>query len=121
MRNFRVALAQINVTVGDLDANTNKILENIANARDSGSDLVVFPELAVTGYPPEDLILKNHFLHDNLRCVEKIIQESKDIAVVCGFVDYDIDTFNAAIFASNGKLIDTYRKIYLPMYLIRQY
>ena len=52
MRNFRVALAQINVTVGDLDANTNKILENIANARDSGSDLVVFPELAVTGYPP---------------------------------------------------------------------
>jgi len=54
MRNFRVALAQINVTVGDLDANTNKILENIANARDSGSDLVVFPELAVTGYPPED-------------------------------------------------------------------
>tara|TARA_Y100001960_G_scaffold331668_1_gene429421 strand:+ start:336 stop:2081 length:1746 start_codon:yes stop_codon:yes gene_type:complete len=116
MRNFRVALAQINVTVGDLDANTNKILENIANARDSGSDLVVFPELAVTGYPPEDLILKSHFLHDNLRCVEKIIQESKDIAVVCGFVDYDIDTFNAAIFASNGKLIDTYRKIYLPNY-----
>ena len=62
------------------------------------------------------MILKNHFLHDNLRCVEKIIQESKDIAVVCGFVDYDIDTFNAAIFASNGKLIDTYRKIYLPNY-----
>ena len=116
MRNFRVALAQINVTVGDLDANTNKIIQNIANARDSGSDLVVFPELAVTGYPPEDLILKSHFLHDNLRCVEKIIQESKDIAVVCGFVDYDIDTFNAAIFASNGKLIDTYRKIYLPNY-----
>ena len=116
MRNFRIALAQINVTVGDLESNTNKILKNISSARDNGCDLVAFPELAVTGYPPEDLILKNHFLQDNLNCVERIIQGSKGISVVCGFVDYDVDTFNAAILASDGDLIDIYRKIYLPNY-----
>jgi len=116
MRNFRVALAQINVTVGDLESNTSKIIQNMSSARDSGCDLVVFPELAVTGYPPEDLLLKSHFLQDNLRCAERIIQESANIAVVFGFVDYDVDTFNAAIFASDGKLVDTYRKIYLPNY-----
>ena len=116
MRNFRVALAQINVTVGDLESNTSKILQNISSAKDNACDLVVFPELAVTGYPPEDLLIKKHFLQDNLRCVEKIIQESENIAVVCGFVDFDVDTFNAAFFASDGQLIDTYRKIYLPNY-----
>ncbi len=66
MRNLRLAMAQINCTVGDLDGNVNKIVSNLRRAREEGADIVAFPELATTGYPPEDLLLKPSFIEDNL-------------------------------------------------------
>src|SRR3990170_9093977 len=76
MRSLRVGLGQINATVGDLDGNVAKMLEYAARARDQGCDLVAFPELAVTGYPPEDLLLRRSFILDNLRAVERLASEA---------------------------------------------
>ena len=123
MRTFRVALAQINVTVGDLEGNTRKIIEYTDKARTLQADLVVFPELAVTGYPPEDLVFKPQFVQDNLAGMRQVAEASKDIAVVVGFVDTDDEasppaprTHNAAAVAYDGRLVDVYHKIYLPNY-----
>ena len=69
---LRLALAQINLTVGDIDGNTEKIMANIGLARDRGADLVIFPELAITGYPPEDLLLKQSFVDDNLAALDRV-------------------------------------------------
>ena len=89
-------MAQINPTVGDLTGNTRKIVEFMDEARSLGVDLLTFPELAITGYPPEDLLLKPHFIKQNQESLEEIIGHSSDIAVVVGFVDSDGDTYNAA-------------------------
>jgi len=113
---LRVALAQINVTVGDLGGNTKKILTYLDNGREVGADIVVFPELTITGYPPEDLVFKPQFIDDNRRCLEEVIQATKDITAVVGFVDAQRDVHNAAAFISNGKLIGVYHKIFLPTY-----
>jgi len=115
-RRLRIALAQINVSVGDLEGNTARIIDWIGHARASGCDLVAFPELAITGYPPEDLLLKPSFIHDNRHCLERVVAESTGIAVVCGFVDLDRDLFNAAAFAYSGELRGIYHKIFLPNY-----
>ena len=116
MRSFRLALAQINSTVGDLQGNVRKILDYIDYARDLTADLVAFPETAITGYPAEDLMHKPAFLRDNLAALQQVVQASKEIAVVVGFVDADGDIFNAAAIASNGKLAGVYHKIHLPTY-----
>ena len=116
MRSFRLALAQINSTVGDLQGNVRKILDYIDYARDLTADLVAFPETAITGYPAEDLMHKPAFLRDNLAALQQVVQASKEIAVVVGFVDADGDIFNAAAIASNGKLSGVYHKIHLPTY-----
>ena len=71
MRSLRIALAQMNSTVGDLEGNVAKILHSVRKARTAGADIVVFPELAITGYPPEDLLLKTRFIEDNLRALKK--------------------------------------------------
>ena len=86
MRNklLRIALAQINPTVGDLSANRDKIIDYINQAIAFESDLVVFPELALTGYPPEDLLLRKNFVEDNLKELNKITRSAKNIAVVLG-------------------------------------
>ena len=115
-RNFRLALAQINTTVGDIPGNTAKILDYIQRARDAHADLVAFPELAVTGYPPEDLLFNTAFLQANTAALEKIAAAAQGIAVVVGCVDVGRDIANAAALASGGKLIDIYHKMYLPNY-----
>jgi len=116
MNTFRIALAQINTIVGDLDGNTAKILEHIERARSLGADLVAFPELAITGYPPQDLLLKPKFVQDNLQRLSRIVDASKGIAVVVGFVDMREDLYNAAAVVQDGKLLGVYHKIFLPTY-----
>ena len=116
MRTFRLALAQINTTVGDLEGNTKKILQYMDKARTFGADLVAFPELAIPGYPPEDLLFKSQFIQDNLRKMRELAAASKDIALVVGFADADSDIRNAAAVARDGKLVGVYHKMYLPNY-----
>ena len=116
MRSLRLALAQINVTVGDLEGNARKILEYLDKALSLRADLVAFPELAVTGYPPEDLVFRPQFVEENLATMRRIVQHTRDIAAVFGFVDADPDTRNAAAVAFDGKLVDVYHKIHLPNY-----
>lgn len=113
---LRLAMAQINVVVGDVDGNAQKILEWMDRARDVDADIVTFPELALTGYPPEDLLLKPQFIDANLSALDKVISRARDITAIIGFVDRQGDIFNAAAIAQNGKLVTTYHKIYLPNY-----
>ena len=87
MGKVRVAQAQINVTVGDLRGNTKLIIDWVDTARSFGTDLVTFPELALCGYPPEDLLLKRSFTHDNLGALESMLPFCHGITVVVGFAD----------------------------------
>jgi NAD+ synthase (glutamine-hydrolysing) len=118
MRSLRVGLAQINVTVGELDGNVAKILEYAARAREQGCAVVAFPELAVTGYPPEDLLLRRSFIADNLAALQRIVEGApKGIAVVTGFVDRDDNAiYNAAAVIHDGRLAGVFRKHLLPNY-----
>jgi NAD+ synthase (glutamine-hydrolysing) len=116
LRRFRLGMAQINTTVGDFQGNTQKILEAIAHGRSLGVDLLSFPELAVCGYPPEDLLLKPQFIEENLRAIEKIEKHASGLTVVVGFVDAQSDIYNAAAVIYDGKLVGIYHKIYLPNY-----
>ena len=116
MRNIRVGIAQINSTVGDLSGNTKKIVQFVDQAKSLGVDLLTFPELAITGYPPEDLLLKPQFITKNKECLDKITEHSSDIALVVGFVDSDGDTYNAAAMLYDKKLVGVYYKFYLPNY-----
>ena len=116
MYNIRLGIAQVNSTVGDLSGNTKKIVEFIDQAKSLGVDLLTFPELAITGYPPEDLLLKPQFIKKNRESLDKIVEHSSGIAVVVGFVDSDADIYNAAALLYNKKLVGTYHKFYLPNY-----
>ncbi len=116
MRNLRVGLAQINVTVGDLKGNVAAILDAVERARAQGVDLVAFPELAITGYPPEDLLLRPQFVRDNLDALDSVVKGSAGVTLVVGFVDADEDIYNAAAVIHDGRLVDVYRKQYLPNY-----
>lgn len=116
MSKIRTALAQINPTVGDLSGNAKKIISYIRKARRLRADIVAFPELAVTGYPPEDLLLKPHFVEDNIGILEKIRVVSEDITVITGFVDRNEGLYNAAAVISNTRLVDIYHKKILPNY-----
>ena len=115
-RIFRLALAQINSTVGDLEGNAARILEYAGLARDLGADLVAFPELSLTGYPPEDLLLKPRFVRDNLRVLGELAGKIKGVDACVGFVDRKEDIYNACALISNGEIIDVYHKIHLPNY-----
>jgi NAD+ synthase (glutamine-hydrolysing) len=116
LQKIRVGIAQVNSTVGDLSGNTRKIMEFIDQAKSLGVDLLTFPELAITGYPPEDLLLKPQFIKQNKEKLNKIIEHCSDIAVVVGFVDSDGDIYNAAAVIYNKKLVGVYHKFYLPNY-----
>ncbi len=116
MRTLRIAMAQINTTVGDLEGNTKKILQYIDQARNLGVDLITFPELAITGYPPEDLLLMPQFVNENLDYLKEIIKATPGICVIVGFVDKKDDLYNAAAIINNGTLAGVYHKIYLPNY-----
>lgn len=115
-RTLKIAMAQMNATVGDLEGNTRKILDNMASARDLGAEVVVFPELAITGYPPEDLLLRPSFIERNRRCLETIVRESSGMTAVVGFVDRKDDIYNAAAIINDGSLVGVYHKTFLPNY-----
>ncbi len=116
MKAVRIALAQINPTVGDIEGNASKICDYIKLAKKQNAGIVVFPELAVTGYPPEDLLLKPQFLNDNLAALKRVQQKTEGITAVVGFVDRNDGIYNAAAIFHDGKLIDIYHKVYLPNY-----
>ena len=116
MRTFRLAMAQVNATVGDFDGNTERIISAIQDARDLGADLIAFPELALPGYPPEDLLLKPQFIRENRNRLRLIAADCKGIAAIVGFIDSDSDIYNAAAVISDGEIVGTYRKMYLPNY-----
>jgi NAD+ synthase (glutamine-hydrolysing) len=116
MRTLRIGLCQINTTVGDIEGNTKKIIDYIAKGKRMGADLLVFPEMAVTGYPPEDLLLMPKFIEANLKALKTIAKATTSITAVVGFVNRDGDIFNSAALLHDGKLIDVYSKIYLPNY-----
>jgi NAD+ synthase (glutamine-hydrolysing) len=113
---FRLALAQINATVGDLPGNRDRIIDTIRCAADSGAELVAFPELALTGYPPEDLLLKPSFIRDNLQVLDEVARATGDIAVVLGCVDRTDDIYNAAAVLHQGRVVHLYHKQFLPTY-----
>jgi len=113
---IRVGIAQINSTVGDFSGNTKKIMQSIDQAKSLRVDLLTFPELAITGYPPEDLLLKPRFIKQNRESLNKIMEHSSGIVVVVGFVDSDGDIYNAAAVLYDKKLVGVYHKFYLPNY-----
>ncbi len=115
---LKIALAQINTTVGDLKGNAAKITAWLDRARKKQCDLVVFPELTLTGYPPEDLLFNPHFVQDNLRILRLLAAKTKTIGAIIGFVDRDASgrLFNAAAFLDHGRLVEVYRKTKLPNY-----
>jgi len=116
LKTLRLALAQINTTVGDIEGNTKKIIEYIRKAGDEGADIIAFPELAITGYPPEDLLLKPQFIEDNLEAVKEIKKSVGSTIAIVGGVDRDQDIYNAAFVFYNGRLVDSYHKRFLPNY-----
>ena len=116
MAKLRVALGQINSVVGDIDANTKRILAALAAAEEAGCHAAVFPELAVTGYPPEDLVLKRRFVQDSRQAMEDIAARSGSCTAVVGFVDGADGCQNAAGVAADGRLVGIYHKRELPNY-----
>jgi NAD+ synthase (glutamine-hydrolysing) len=133
MRTFRIAMVQMNPTVGDLDGNVRRITAWLREAKKAKADLVAFPELAITGYPPEDLLLKPRFVADNRRGLQEVVRHCRGLAAVVGYVSQSdgIDPkparspvvsagahelYNAAAVIADQKLITTYCKWYLPNY-----
>src|SRR3954470_2159549 len=115
---LRVALAQINTTVGDIDGNAAKIRASIARARDEGAMLVLFPELALTGYPPEDLRLKTHFLDTAGEALEELASELEGIVAIVGFPERADDVYNSAAVLAENRVAAVYRKVFLPNYSV---
>jgi len=113
---IRVGIAQINCTVGDFNGNTGKMLQSIDQAKSLGVDLLTFPELAITGYPPEDLLFRPQFIGQNKEALNTIIEHSSGIAAVVGFVDGDADIYNAAAVIYDRRLVGVYHKFHLPNY-----
>jgi NAD+ synthase (glutamine-hydrolysing) len=113
---MRLALAQINTTVGDLDGNREKILQGLGDARSAGADLVLFPELAVTGYPPEDLLLRPGFVRAAAESLRELARETRGLTALVGFPHFDRDLFNACAVCSGGEVKAVYRKRFLPNY-----
>jgi NAD+ synthase (glutamine-hydrolysing) len=112
----RLALCQMNATVGDIAGNAERIREGTRAARDAGADLVLFPELALTGYPPEDLLLKEHFLADAASALGELAAETSAVVAVVGFPERAEDVFNSAAVLAEGSIRAVYRKVYLPNY-----
>jgi len=115
---FRIGLAQINAVVGDIAGNLERVLSYCRQAEKNNVDLILFPELCLTGYPPEDLLLKASFVRDNMDALKtlcKKLAKTRLVAVV-GFVDFNKDNYNAAAVIQDGKLKKVYYKRYLPNY-----
>jgi NAD+ synthase (glutamine-hydrolysing) len=116
MRRLRLALAQINHVVGDLEGNYRKISDYIKRGREIGADVIAFPELCLTGYPPEDLLLKPEFIEENLYYLDRLVKKAIDITVIVGFVDREDDIYNSAAVLHQQKLTGVYHKVFLPNY-----
>jgi len=115
----RIALGQFNATVGDLTGNVATMAEFYAKAIEADVDLVAFPELAICGYPPEDLVYKRQFRQDNRTALEELASACRPKTMVVGFIDAeDGDVFNAAAVIRDGRVVDTYRKCILPNYSV---
>jgi NAD+ synthase (glutamine-hydrolysing) len=115
---LRIAACQLNTVVGDLDGNVARILAALEEAESAGADLAVFPELAITGYPPEDLLLKPGFVADNLRALESLAARTRECAAAVGFVDAGRDLHNAAAVCVRGAVVGRYHKRLLPNYAV---
>ncbi len=113
---LRLALCQMNPTVGDIAGNEAKIVEWLGRAREAGAQLVLFPELILTGYPPEDLLLKEHFLADARAALERIATHVGDAVALVGFPERADDVYNACAVLAEGRVSAIYRKVYLPNY-----
>ncbi|MFH0821409.1 MAG: NAD+ synthase [Pseudomonadota bacterium] len=116
---LRIAQAQINVTVGDLCGNLDKMVDGIQRARAAGADIVTFPELSLCGYPPEDLLLKPGFINDARHYIDKLVPLCRGITVLAGFPDSDAGrVYNAAALICDGVMVDVYHKVELPNYAV---
>src|SRR5213078_3598270 len=113
---MRLVLAQINTTVGDLDGNRERILRGLDEARAAGADLVLLPELAVTGYPPEDLLLRPGFVRAAAQSLQEIASRAHGIVALVGFPHFDTDLYNACAVCAGGEVKAVYRKRFLPNY-----
>jgi NAD+ synthase (glutamine-hydrolysing) len=113
---LRLAVAQINVVVGDIEGNVRKIAEWMDRAIEMRADVVTFPELALTGYPPEDLLLKPQFIDANMAAIANLVARTRGITAVIGFVDKRDDIYNAAAIARDGEMLDVCHKTFLPNY-----
>src|SRR5881392_1188991 len=113
---MRLALAQINTTVGDLDGNSERILSVIGEAKSSGADLVLLPELAVTGYPPEDLLLRPGFVRAADESLRDLARDTRGLTALVGFPHFDGDLYNACAVCTGGEVKAIYRKRFLPNY-----
>jgi NAD+ synthase (glutamine-hydrolysing) len=115
---IRLGLCQLNTVVGDLDGNVERILAAYDEAEAAGCDVAVFPELAITGYPPEDLVLKPGFVAANRAALDKVASRTGRCAAVVGFVDADRDLYNAAAVCAGGQVVGRYQKRLLPNYAV---
>lgn len=113
---MRLALAQVNPTVGDIAGNEALVRAQLARAREAGAQIALFPELVITGYPPEDLLLKEHFLADARAAVERIAGDAQGIVAIVGFPERAEDAYNAAAVLADGAVQAVYRKVNLPNY-----
>ena len=116
MTRLRIAACQLDPVVGDLEGNVGRVLRALEEAEAGGADLAVFPELVITGYPPEDLLLKPRFVEDNLEALEKLASRTGRCVAVVGFVDRDRDLRNAAAVCAEGSVRGRYHKRLLPNY-----
>jgi len=115
-RNIRLALCQMNATVGDIAGNAELIGAGMRSARDAEADLVLFPELALTGYPPEDLLLREHFLADAGSALRALAAETRGVVAVVGFPEQADAVYNSAALLADGAVHAIYRKVHLPNY-----
>jgi NAD+ synthase (glutamine-hydrolysing) len=113
---MRLALAQINTVVGDLDGNRDRILARLDEAREEGADLVLFPELAITGYPPEDLLLRPGFVRAAEQALSDLAREVYGLTALVGAPHFDRDLYNTAAVLAGGEIKARYRKRFLPNY-----
>ena len=118
---MRIALAQPNPVVGDIDGNVEKLIADIDAARADGARLVVFPELAIVGYPPKDLLLKPAFVRANTAAIERVARSCRQIAALVGFVEENADATghhlrNSAALCADGKIVSVHHKSLLPTY-----
>src|SRR5688572_33255609 len=113
---LRLALAQVDAHVGDLEGNADRIRRATEQAREAGAELVLFPELALTGYPPEDLLLKEHFLQATAEALEGLARAVEGIVALVGFPQRADDVYNALAVLADGEVRAVYRKSVLPNY-----